>query len=427
MAIKSVAVYQKDLVIRDANNAIHVVKVTDKDCIERYDVTNPELHRIAEAVKLTYDEKWNVQTFGRKLIEFLNENDVEKSLRVAIYNNELIVQSKELPRTVHVLNLDDQAKDVERHDTSYKNLERIAKDVGLTYDSGINTQNLGSKLISFINGEPIVERPRTAKLEVVAFGVDYLEKGSTGLVAKLSDGRIAYYERTEDDVQYDSGDLKEGELLLIDNGQYAVSYRDGESLTFKLIGFDEKAQEELVSIADSYSFWDLTDLVKGKTPEQAADILIKRLNLNDDRWQWWLSLNLSMKYLLLWHVSGGLEFELPEFEDLYDIEVDLEDRSEMEFYIEDYIWELEEIVWSDSSELDELDFDGFSKLAALPNLKELDFCKSCVYFNGDEDSIAQFHAFKNLKRLNLERCGYSEDDECIKELKAALPNCEIFV
>ncbi|MDO4223353.1 MAG: leucine-rich repeat domain-containing protein [Acinetobacter sp.] len=167
MAIKSVAVYQNDLVIRDEQDTIHVVKVTDKESIERYEVSSAALNDIAQQVKLKREETWNVRTFGRKLIEFLNENSAEKNLTVAIYGNELIVQEVQDSKreTVHVLHLN--GKDVERYTTSLPQLERIAQDLKVEYERAkTNTRSLGAKLIAHLNATPAEKATAKATVKV---------------------------------------------------------------------------------------------------------------------------------------------------------------------------------------------------------------------------------------------------------------------
>lgn len=54
------------------------IQVLDNGSIHSYETfekTKPELRKIAAEIGFTYDENWNTQTLGSKLIDFINQNN----------------------------------------------------------------------------------------------------------------------------------------------------------------------------------------------------------------------------------------------------------------------------------------------------------------------------------------------------------------
>lgn len=176
-----------------------------------------------------------------------------------------------------------------------------------------------------------------------------------------------------------------------------------------------------------------------------------------------------MRFLILYQYHDELQDKYEENEDgvleiYYDEELQIDESGYICFLISDYMEWLEHINVSEPSQslegsVVEFCFEGFEKLAYLPNLTELDFSGDwtlngvptgldklskleCLNFYktniGEDDPEEDFDtliqiakSLPNLKELDLHRSPLADwlhdNDEKLDELKSLLPNCDIEV
>ncbi|WGE89053.1 hypothetical protein [Actinobacillus arthritidis] len=134
--IKKSAKYDNFVIAQDKNNAISIT------C----DNTKEGLRQIADEVGMAYDAE-NTQSLGSKLINHLN--GVERNVRVedesgvkksAKHGNFVIEQAEDNSIAITC-------------DNTKAGLRQIAEKIGMAYDNGWTTQQFGSRLINFLNGD----------------------------------------------------------------------------------------------------------------------------------------------------------------------------------------------------------------------------------------------------------------------------------
>ena len=126
MKIKKSAISGEYMIGVKENNSIEVYRV--------YDNTKGALREMAEHENFEYDPNWNTRQFGDKLCKQFGDG---KEATVGCYNIYLRDSG-----TVEVYRTYDNTKGA---------LREIAEKVGFEVDPKWNTQQLGSKLVDFIN------------------------------------------------------------------------------------------------------------------------------------------------------------------------------------------------------------------------------------------------------------------------------------
>ena len=126
MKIKKSAISGEYMIGVKENNSIEVYRV--------YDNTKGALREVAEHENFEYDPNWNTRQFGDKLCKQFGDG---KEATVGCYNIYLRDSG-----TVEVYRTYDNTKGA---------LREIAEKVGFEVDPKWNTQQLGSKLVDFIN------------------------------------------------------------------------------------------------------------------------------------------------------------------------------------------------------------------------------------------------------------------------------------
>lgn len=128
MNIKKSATSGEYMIGVKENNSIEVYRI--------YDNTKGALREIAEQENYEYDTTWNTRQFGTKLCKQFGDG---KQANVGCYN--IYIRDTE---TIEVYRTYDNTKSA---------LREIAEMVGFEVDPKWNTQQLGSKLVDFINGK----------------------------------------------------------------------------------------------------------------------------------------------------------------------------------------------------------------------------------------------------------------------------------
>ena len=126
MKIKKSAISGEYMIGVKENNSIEVYRV--------YDNTKGALREMAEHENFEYDPNWNTRQFGDKLCKQFGDG---KEATVGCYNIYLRDSG-----TVEVYRTYDNTKGA---------LREIAEKVGFEVDPKWNSQQLGSKLVDFIN------------------------------------------------------------------------------------------------------------------------------------------------------------------------------------------------------------------------------------------------------------------------------------
>lgn len=128
MEIKKGAISGEYLIEIHENNSVAVFRV--------YENTKGALREVAEEKNFEFDPNWNTRQFGAKICKEFGDG---KQATVGCYN---------------ILVRDNGSIEVYR---TYENtkgaLREVAEKIGFEYDPNWTTQQLGSKLVDFINNK----------------------------------------------------------------------------------------------------------------------------------------------------------------------------------------------------------------------------------------------------------------------------------
>lgn len=316
-------------------------------------------------------------------------------------------------------------------DSTKAQLRLLAKHCGFDYDDNWNTRTLGAKFIDFLHekdSNSVMLDDNAKKMATV------LDKDEQGNLFKHTIEQSANSEN-ENTITV-TADSTKAVLRLIFNDMGVAYDNDWNTQTMgaKLI--------ELIN-------------------NQANN---NNINSENNDWQWWTSLTESMRYVLIYQIhledmANLLDYYTGSEDDEYYMDI-LDSESGITDYMENFL-SLTSLNVSEISQSEEgsdfFEFNGFEKLAYLPNLTELNFSNDSsltflptgldqlsklkhLNFSytdlGFDDPDSDFetlieiaNALPKLEFLNLSSTPLAQwlDNEQIDELKELMPNCDIEV
>lgn len=331
-------------------------------------------------------------------------------------------------------------------DSTKAQLRLLAKHCGFDYDDNWNTRTLGAKFIDFLHEKDpnsVMLDDNAKKMAIV------LDKDEQGNLFKHTIEQSANSEN-ENTITV-TADSKKAVLRLIFNDM-GVKY-DNDWTTNQMGA-------------------KLIELINNSSDDEYDDKPLESEIIAEKNWEWWLSLDKNMRFLILYQYHDELQDEYEEDEDgvleiYYDEELQTDESGYIHYLISDYMESLEEIDVSApalSHEesvmcLNDFGFQGFEQLAYLPNLTELRFedmdflhcmpkgldklskLKNLSLYStlvGDDEPDTDFEtliqiakSIPNLECLELRSTPLAdwldENPDKFDELKSLLPNCNIKV
>lgn len=387
---------KKTAIFKDTTTNAKITLIQNDDNSINLEVDNAKglMRLISKQTGFQYDDEWNTQTLGSKLIDFINNpSDTITAKKTAVFKD------NETNAKITLIQKDDNSIDFEVDNT--KGLLRlIAKQVGFQCDADWNTQTLGSKLIDVINN------PTETAVE-----------GS--LVADKADSTDKFFRWYE---VYDSYDA------------YQAALEKDDSID----------EDEMSGLSEgAWNWWiKLPEHLKALILEQCRSVIEnegKPLYIWKDGWGCWADED-----------GNNPEEELEEGEALWfkDKEDDF-----IDFLLMDYISELYMISFKVGEDQGhQLTSYKMDKLAYLPNLQHIEFyntygyglpfelmdlpyIKELNYESSDlgSDNWLQLLGFAKthpqMESLDISDTPMEEyleeEPEKVAVLRALMPNCDI--
>ena len=233
-----------------------------------YDNVIDSLREIYQTEKLEYDPTWNTRQMGNNLIKKYCTDDDNTQAIIGDY----LVHRRE-NGSIETFRDYGKGKVTEA-------LKEVAQKVGLKVESGWNTQQLGSKLVDFINNKPkntyIMQEFKLDGRMTVASMKD-LFKTLTGGTLRVKDGnKKADESATLASIRKES-DNKSGAFAL--NPEMTVGDFKAKMLSDFGLKVEVGTPDDWVSVPDGITLGQLRELPKNAVKEQ-LNVLIN-LSVND--------------------------------------------------------------------------------------------------------------------------------------------------
>ncbi|AKG15909.2 hypothetical protein [Moraxella bovoculi] len=403
------------------SGAIKIRPVSNRDALRKF----------SNVLGFTYEDGWGTRTLGRKLIDLINDNSRENSNSS---KNLATITIRDIKYYIEQL----ESGTIEiRPVSTLDALRKFSNVLGFAYEDRWDTRYFGHRIINFINNDYQIGSKKPVESEEVPQSTD--------------DDVDDYYKYRR---WYELG----------------MPFALGETLHEYEGELDNDLQERLNSEVKKAGFKDLQDALA----KFSLNSIEEALGVSDKGWDWWVNLNSSMKFALLFHdyQMDCLDFDMPYlYEECLYIDEDAEeecefinDRDLMSSWLAGWvlagdIFKLD-ITATEASEFCDSSFQyEFEDLSVISSLHSLSF-----YDNGNlcyfPESLIKL---KNLTSLSLSYTNLGEDmpeedlelllefakahpemdelslrntslayelddnDEVMAELKKLMPDCKIHI
>lgn len=138
---------KKNAIFKDTTTNAKITLIQNDDNSINLEVDNAKglMRLISQQTGFQYDDEWNTQTLGSKLIDFINNpSDTITAKKTAVFKDE------ETNAKITLIQNEDNSIDFEV-DNAKGLMRLISRKISFQYDTNWNTQTLGAKLIDFIN------------------------------------------------------------------------------------------------------------------------------------------------------------------------------------------------------------------------------------------------------------------------------------
>lgn len=138
---------KKTAIFKDTTTNAKITLIQNDDNSINLEVDNAKglMRLISQQTGFQYDDEWNTQTLGSKLIDFINNpSDTITAKKTAVFKDE------ETNAKITLIQNEDNSINFEV-DNAKGLMRLISRKISFQYDINWNTQTLGAKLIDFIN------------------------------------------------------------------------------------------------------------------------------------------------------------------------------------------------------------------------------------------------------------------------------------
>lgn len=462
----------------------------------KYDNVTDGLRHIAREINFPFQDrwethaqnKWNQQTFGKKLIEtFGLKNFIDKRFSQDILDSwgfgELEAFGVKAEKNVAYIRqftikkLDNNSIEISRDFEINKNfLNALIDEVGAHFWQGSffkDKDNIAHAKIHFPQED---DKQGSIKVYVscqnVSASLSYIARAINFPVNDEWNQRQLAIQLIKAHGNDNIAHINQFTIKRLDNNSIKTSFSFEISKQF--IGKFIYEKTGLGGWEDSFCCGYITEDEEDFTTSQLTtrELLSRyfyRQQWRDDAWDWWVSLSDSTKFVLLeqfgeteWSADRS-ELQLDffghkitlTFDDgpwIDNSELDLYNKDKMMVYLEEYILSLEEVYWNglvdycwhELTHLEQLetlslyhpcslggydeeetDFSSLLALVHLPHLKTLNLKREDFFINGFNTEILS--KFVRLEKLIVHEPYVEEEKQYAnrQKLKERLPNCKI--